>query len=102
MSTLTLSSPVRIDISSLPGGANSLLEAEFSEPRVNGLTRSQITTRIMNVNPTASPEFLAEFSIDELSSYLEHLHSAAQPRGRWARRVMPVGERAVCWSTRRF
>ncbi len=102
MSTIALAHPVHIDISHLPGGASSLLEAEFAEPRVNGLTRSQITARIMSVNPTATPDFLREFSIEDLSSYLEHLNSASSPRGRWSRRIMPFGERAVCWSTRRF
>lgn len=98
MPAMTLAQPVRIELAEQA----SLLDREFAEPRVNGLTRSQITARIIAMNQTASIEFLDQFDIEELSNYLEHLNSAAQPRGRWARRVVQPGTCCISWSARRF
>jgi hypothetical protein len=53
------------------------------------LTRSQTIERIITHNPTASIEFLEDFSEAALRSYLDHLVSAQVPRGPLARWVRP-------------
>lgn len=53
------------------------------------LTRAQVIDRIMSLNPTASPEFLEDFSERQLQVYLDHLVAAQMPRGRMARWVRP-------------
>lgn len=53
------------------------------------VTRSQIVTRILELNPTASPAFLGHFDQSSLADYLEHLEVAQRPRderGGWIRR----------------
>lgn len=104
MSALTLAAPIRIELDAPPSrhSIDALLETEFAEPRVGGLTRAQINQRIMAINPSASLDFLDSFGIEELASYLEHLDSASRPRGRWARRVRMPGTPGICWSARRF
>lgn len=37
------------------------------------MTKREIIDQIMEVNPSARPEFLAEFSHESLAEYLEHL-----------------------------
>lgn len=37
------------------------------------MSKREIIDRIMEINPSARPEFLAEFSQECLSEYLEHL-----------------------------
>lgn len=54
---------------------------------VAGLSREQLLDRIMDVNPTASPEFLGRFDDAALCVYLERLSWARQPRGPQARWV---------------
>jgi hypothetical protein len=49
--------------------------------------RANLVGQILAMNPTASAEFLSQFDCDELGEYLEHLESAARPRGRMARWV---------------
>lgn len=51
-----------------------------------GLTRTQLLERIMDLNTTASEEYLDSFSEGSLARYLAHLESAGSPRGgRWER-----------------
>lgn len=38
-------------------------------------TKDQTLESIVRLNPTAAPEFLAEFSNDELARYLDRLNS---------------------------
>ena len=38
------------------------------------MTRNSTIDAIRTLNPTASPEFLAEFSSDELTQYLQRLN----------------------------
>jgi hypothetical protein len=38
------------------------------------MTKNDTIEAIKNINPTASPEFLEEFSIDDLNRYLDRLH----------------------------
>ena len=37
------------------------------------MTKREVIDRIIEINPSAKPEFLAQFSIEELDLYLEHL-----------------------------
>lgn len=37
------------------------------------MTKREIIDRIMEINPSAKPEFLAEFSRESLAEYLENL-----------------------------
>ncbi len=43
--------------------------------------KSRLIDQIMELNPTASREFLATFSGVQLANYLSHLNLAAGPRG---------------------
>jgi len=52
-----------------------------------GLSREQLMDRIAELNPSASPEFLARFGLESLGNYFDHLISAQEPRGRMARWV---------------
>lgn len=38
------------------------------------MTKNDTIEAIKNLNPTASPEFLEGFSIDDLNQYLDRLH----------------------------
>ena len=38
------------------------------------MTKNDTIEAIKNINPTASPEFLEGFSIDDLNHYLDRLH----------------------------
>jgi len=59
------------------------------------LTRSQVVDRILQMNPTATVDFLASFSDDEVREYLDHLQFVAMPRGRNSRWVPRSGVSAV-------
>ena len=37
------------------------------------MSKREIIDRIMEINPSARPEFLADFSQESLATYLEHL-----------------------------
>ena len=51
-----------------------------------GLSRSQLLERIMDLNTTATEEYLDSFTEGSLARYLAHLESAGSPRGgRWER-----------------
>lgn len=60
---------------------------------------SRLVSAILELNPTASPLFLNQFPIAALEDYLEHLLSAAQPRGRDAIRIRPANTPGI--TTRR-
>lgn len=64
--------------------------AEATEPVAMGtLTKVRLVERIIEMNPTASEQFLRVFSHKGLMDYMEHLASAQEPRGRnssWLRR----------------
>lgn len=38
------------------------------------MTKREIIDHIMEVNPSARPEFLADFSRESLAEYLDHLY----------------------------
>lgn len=40
---------------------------------VTGMSKYEIIDCIMEINKTAKPEFLDQFSVEELDLYLEHL-----------------------------
>jgi hypothetical protein len=58
--------------------------------------------QILELNPTASMEFLGQFSPSALGDYLEHLTSSSLPRGRAARRGRPENTPAVTVRTARI
>ena len=60
---------------------------------------SRLVSAILELNPTAGPLFLRQFPVAALEDYLEHLLSAAQPRGRDAIRVRPANTPGI--TTRR-
>ncbi|MEQ8769952.1 MAG: hypothetical protein RIB60_05525 [Phycisphaerales bacterium] len=64
-----------------------------AEPR--RLTQGQVIERILELNPTARQSFLSRFTPDELRSYLDHLTTAAQPRGEASRWVRPGDTSAI-------
>ena len=37
------------------------------------MTKREIIDRIIQINPSAKPEFLADFSRDSLAEYLDHI-----------------------------
>jgi len=58
--------------------------AEHGSSRQARLTREQVVTRIIEINPTATRQFLDQFGKEALGRYLNHLVSASEPRGREA------------------
>lgn len=50
-----------------------------------GMSPAQLIDRIVTLNPTATSEFLAQFSPRSLGRYLAHLSQAQEPRGRGSR-----------------
>ena len=49
-------------------------------------SRPQLVDRILELNPTATTEFLATFSEDSLAPYLDHLNVVGDPCLPWGRR----------------
>jgi hypothetical protein len=62
-----------------------LLNQEIDAPH-RGMTRSQLMDRILELNPSATPQFLGGFSESSLAHYLEHLNVATEPLVPWVRR----------------
>ncbi len=54
--------------------------------------RRALMQEIMDLNPSASAEFLEQFEDSALRTYLDHLNAARQPRGRDARWIRPHGK----------
>ncbi len=77
------------------GSVREMLEREFIEPKMNGLTRSQLVERIMSHNGSATAEFLESFDVESLWSYLDHLMDTTRPRSASAARVRPAGRKGV-------
>jgi hypothetical protein len=59
------------------------------------LTREQLVTRIMELNSTATVEYLGRFGEEDLRLYLGHLQAAQVPRGPGARWQRPTGEPGI-------
>ncbi len=68
----------------------------------SGLSRSAIVEQILEINNTASLEFLSEFSDQDLSNYLNHLLWLQQPRTGQARWVRPGDSPAVMARSRDY
>lgn len=105
MMSLTARLPVRIELrpDTDDQALATLTEFKpdvFPEPTVGGLTRSEIVDRILEMNPSATSEFLDRFNIRLLGEYLEHLNAASTPRGRMARWIRPEGSCGISWSAR--
>jgi hypothetical protein len=62
-----------------------LLHLEAEAPR-RTMNRSQLVDRILERNPTATPQFLGGFSESSLAHYLEHLCIKDEPTIPWVRR----------------
>ena len=61
--------------------------SETDSKKFGRLTREQVVSRIMNLNPTAGADFLQRFGRGTLSDYLDRLSAARSPRGSaWIRR----------------
>jgi hypothetical protein len=56
------------------------------ERRPAFLSRAQLLERIVQLNPTATPEFLAGFTESSLAHYLEHLCVVDEPTVPWVRK----------------
>ena len=50
------------------------------------LSRAQLIERILELNPTATPEFLSRFSESSLADYLDHLAVLDEPLVPWVRK----------------
>lgn len=59
------------------------------------LSKGQLIEQILMLNPGATLEFLADFSVNELSQYLNHLLWLQQPRTGGARWTRPGDSPAV-------
>ncbi len=57
--------------------------------------RERVIARIIELNPSASAEFLSQFGTEQLGLYLEHLLSSQGPRGRDAVWLRPGDTPAV-------
>jgi hypothetical protein len=93
--------PVRIDISWMRPRAGD----QPSDPRPTEhelVERSRLVARILEMNPSASSTFLESFKLNDLSAYLNHLMSAAQPRGRLARWIRPDNTPGIAASVPRL
>ncbi len=55
--------------------------ADIERPAADSLTRPQILERILELNPSATVEFLGTFCDDAIRAYLDHLSFAQLPRG---------------------
>jgi hypothetical protein len=55
---------------------------DLSDDTVGTLNREQTLEQILDLNPTASLDFLDRFETGLLSNYLRHLIAASRPRGR--------------------
>lgn len=98
--------PVRIDISwmrlrpveTVAPTPSSQIEPKPDAGPSDSPARAGLIQRILDLNPTASSEFLGRFDAPELESYLQHLLAAAQPRGRSARWIRPDNTRGIAMS----
>lgn len=57
--------------------------------------RAHLMGQIIEINPTATRDFLARFGEKALGDYLDHLQSAQEPRGPGASRLRAPGRPAV-------
>jgi hypothetical protein len=65
------------------------------------LSREQVVSQIISINRSATAQYLDQFEQESLDTYLDHLISAQQPRGRNARWDRP-GDTPAMMSRRRI
>jgi hypothetical protein len=63
-------------------GARTTEPAERGSSSQSRLTREQVLGRIIEINPTATRQFLDQFGKEALGRYLNHLEVASEPRSR--------------------
>lgn len=81
------------------GAPQGELPEATSNPFIGRLTREQVVDRIIQINPTASIEFLAAFDDLPLRRYLDRLADLSGQRGRSAVWVRPADQHAICAPT---
>lgn len=88
-----VASQQEITWASVQSVATAVAESDAGQPGL--LTRSQIVDRILELNPTASLDFLSGFNDRALRNYLDHLIALQEPRGRLARWVRLADSPAI-------
>lgn len=86
--SLSLRRPVRIDL--------SLFSRSAPAPRAH--TPSPVAgliSQIIEINPSATSDFLARFAEPALREYLSHLQTGQEPRGRGSTWVRSAGRPAI-------
>lgn len=85
--------PVRIDLTWLKDHrerADEVQQHVESPAQIHeSAERSRLVSQIIELTPTASPQFLSSFGSGELTAYLSHLNVAHEQRGRQSRWVRP-------------
>jgi|GEM_PF-1191588 len=86
--SLSLRRPVRIDLSlfSRPG---PVARAHTASPMAG------LISQIIEINPSATSDFLVRFGEPALREYLAHLQTGQEPRGRSSTWVRSAGRPAI-------
>jgi hypothetical protein len=87
--------PVRIDLGWMRPHEATPTHQPQEDRSGDSPHRAILMNQILELNPSANAEFLAQFPPGSLAEYLEHLSSAAMPRGRHARRIRPANTPGV-------
>ena len=66
----------------IPASEDSMSDVFVMQPLEESprLSRAQVMTRIIELNPTASIDYLARFDDEALADYLAHIDTAIDPR----------------------
>ncbi|HYE60990.1 MAG TPA: hypothetical protein VD997_03250 [Phycisphaerales bacterium] len=73
-------------VTSHGGSRGQQAELLQHERRPAFLSRAQLVERILELNPTATTEFLSRFTEGALAHYLEHLNVLEDPGIPWVRK----------------
>jgi len=63
--------------------------------------RARLVEELLQLNPTATVEFLSRFDDAALIQYKAHLEASREPRGRDARWARPDGASVTGWRIRK-
>lgn len=92
LSALIPKVPVKIDLTWLKGGSATLAaDAEVNTPHAGGFAdhsaKAQMIRQVMALNDKVSPEYLSEFSFEDLAAYRDRLAicEASGSDSRWVR-----------------
>lgn len=88
-----LTKPVRIELDFSTDDTETATSSRFS--------RVHLVERILELNPTATPEFLSRFTHSSLIEYLDHLTLTQAPRGKGSQWVRRCGVPAIVGRTSR-